>query len=167
MSCPFPSSQLTYCWLCTCSTRLISVPDPDVEPISDRMEATFAGPIGSAYEGGMLRCSSKFLQIIPSGAGPNRVGLGIDDWKIDVENTQILKQRCTWICAPHFQMVWTHGASMKCMMKTVLYDSYDHSWGSRTSSPCPKVLLFEGRREWPLRQRFGYPVCTLQMVAWS
>ena len=35
--------------------RLFSVPNPDVEPISDTMEAIFAGPAESPYEGGSFR----------------------------------------------------------------------------------------------------------------
>ena len=53
--------------------RLISVPDPDVEPISDRMEATFAGPIGSAYEGGIFKVLIKIPADYPFRCGSKPV----------------------------------------------------------------------------------------------
>lgn len=39
--------------------RLFSVPNPDVEPISDTMEAIVAGPAESPYEGGTFRLHIK------------------------------------------------------------------------------------------------------------
>ena len=52
------------------------MPDPDVEPISNRMEATFAGPIGSAYEGGIFKVLIKIPAEYPFRCGHSGLGLG-------------------------------------------------------------------------------------------
>ena len=76
--------------------RLFSVPNPDVEPISDTMEAIVAGPAESPYEGGTFRLRIQ----VPPDYPFRRRGWGLINWKLGMSAT-----RCGRMRRPKFKCV--------------------------------------------------------------